>query len=366
MMGNGRYDSGEKLGDMILAAEQRFGQGKIIVFGDTSSFANGINMGCHPYTSRLLAYLADSDRRPLSGWQQWLGLLAAAALVILLAVDPGAAQFAAVAVVMSAVLVYGTGRAHRANELLPEGTRQTPNPLAYVDASHLEAYSRESWREDGAMGLCLTLMRNGYLTLMLPEVTAERLRRARLLVSIAPARPFSKSERDAILEFVQGGGIFICTVGYDREGPSRELLSVLGFRVGATGTGPSPPGDPQPLGHFKSPYFVSGDYRAFVRFHAAWPVSCDDARSVVITQYPPDKAPIILRRLGRGLVAVVGDTCFAMNKNLERENGEPFEGLRENAEFWRWFLSLLGEGETRYLPGPEPRGSGNSAPEGLP
>jgi len=61
----------------------------------------------------------------------------------------------------------------------------------------------------------------------------------------------------------------------------------------------------------------------------------------VVTQHQPGVPVIVVRRVGKGLVAVIGDTCFAMNKNLEREDGSPFEGLRENAVFWRWFLALL-------------------------
>ncbi len=63
-------------------------------------------------------------------------------------------------------------------------------------------------------------------------------------------------------------------------------------------------------------------------------------------------AVIIVRRYGRGLVAVIGDTAFAMNKNLENEDGSPFEGMRENADFWRWFLALLGEGQMWFPPKP--------------
>src|SRR5205814_1376159 len=36
MMGNHQYDAGERLGDVILVSEQPVGQGKIVVFGDTS------------------------------------------------------------------------------------------------------------------------------------------------------------------------------------------------------------------------------------------------------------------------------------------------------------------------------------------
>jgi hypothetical protein len=338
---------------VVLAAEQRFGKGKIIVFGDTSSLMNGITAGCHPYVSRLLAYLADRDRSPASSWWQWLGLLAAATLVVLLAIDPRAAHFGIAAVAMGLVLMYCTSRSYRANDLWPDGNHQSPNNLAYIDASHLEAYSRESWRDDGIMGLYLTLMRNGYLALSLPEMTLERLRRARLVVSIAPARPFSKTEREAVKEYVRGGGVFLCTVGYDRAGPIRSFLSELGFRVGAKSWhGEEPIGEPEPLGHFKSPYFDGGDHQARVRFYAGWPVQCDDPNAWIVARYRPDKPLIVIRRFGKGRIAVVGDTCFAMNKNLEHRGGEPFDGLRENADFWRWFLASLGGSEPWYPPKP--------------
>ncbi len=70
----------------------------------------------------------------------------------------------------------------------------------------------------------------------------------------------------------------------------------------------------EPLGHFKSPYSSTGEDLAFVRFHAAWPVYCRNAQASVVTYHPPDKPVIVVRRLGRGLVAVVGDSCFAMNE----------------------------------------------------
>ncbi len=347
MMGNGRYDAGEKLGDLVLAAEQPFGEGKIIVFGDTSTLSNGINIACHGFTSRLMAYVADRDARPLATGRQLLAVLLAAVFVVLVAAGIGPGQLAAGLLVLSAALLICTENCRDAVELLPDGKRpDAGRPLAYVDASHLEAYSRESWREDGAAGLYLTLMRNGYLTLALPEVCPDRLRGAELLISIAPSRRFRQEEREVIKEFVRGGGTFLCTVGHDRGGPSGQLLKELGFKVGATKwEGDRPEGGYDPLGHFKSPFLNEGDYLAFVRFHAAWPVFCRDGGAVVVTVHPPDKPVIVVRRFGRGQVAVVGDTCFAMNKNLERDNGEPFEGLRENADFWQWFLTLLRQSE---------------------
>ena len=66
--------------------------------------------------------------------------------------------------------------------------------------------------------------------------------------------------------------------------------------------------------------------------------------------YGRDNQPVIIvRKIGAGKAVLIGDTCFAMNKNLEWESGEPFEGLRENADFWRWFLTVLRD-EPMWLP----------------
>jgi len=358
MMGNDLYDPGEKLGDLVLVAEQPFGRGRIVAFGDTSGFSNAINIGSHVFTSRLLAYLAGGPSSPGAMWRQVLGLLVGLGLVVLLGWRPDEWRTAAIAIAMAVSLVVCTRVSHRACEVYPDGRRRSPNNLAYIDATHLEAYSGEGWRPDGTAGLALTLMRGGYLALSLPEFTPERLERAGLLVSIAPGREFSRAERRAVREFVTNGGIFICTVGYDERGPSESLLSDFGFRVGG-----APPGskvsarEPEPLGWFKSPYFDVGDYQNYVRFHAAWPVGWRDEegqqKAKVIAYGEEDLAVIVMRKVGRGKVVVIGDTGFAMNKNLENEEGEPFEGLRENAHFWRWFLSRLREQPEWVPPKPE-------------
>jgi len=72
----------------------------------------------------------------------------------------------------------------------------------------------------------------------------------------------------------------------------------------------------------------------------------------VIANGVKNQPVIMLRRIGAGKVVVIGDTCFAMNVNLENEGGEPFEGMRENADFWRWLLSDL-SGREVWLPAPQ-------------
>jgi hypothetical protein len=364
MIGNERYDPGEKLGDLLLVAEQAVGKGKIVAFGDTSSLTNGINVSSHVFTSRLFAYLAHGPTRAHALWRQLLGLLLGAAILGLMIRWPSERTIVLLALGLAGSLFVTSAAMSHAWESFPDGRVKHPNNLAYIDSSHLEASSGESWRGDGLGGLVLTLMRNGYLTLSLPQVNAQRLERAGLFISVAPQWGFSPSERAAIRDFVTRGGTFILTVGCDEVGPSRPLLSDFGFHIG---TDKLDARESVPMGHFKSPYLQSEDRRVYVRFHAAWPVLCTEAEAQVIA-YGRDNLPVIvLRRVGTGKVVVIGDTRFATNDNLEREDGEPFEGLRENADFWRWFLTVLRD-ETPWIP-PALRGqegTGEPAPSGEP
>ncbi len=344
MMGNGRYDSGEKLGDIVLAAEQPLGKGRVIVFGDTSNLSNGINVSAHAFTSRLLAYLA-SGRNAHPAWRQFAGALIGAFLIVLLCRRHSPWRTALVAVGLTASLTLCLSANLKTREVMPDGRVRSPNNLAYINASGLSPYSGESWRPDGLGGLALTLMRHDYLPLTLAELTFQRLQRAGLLICGARCREFSEAELHAIDQFVNAGGILLLTVGRDHANASGPLLRRFGFGIGLDETS-----EPAPWGHFKSPYLEANGRWVYVRFHAAWPIRCEDPNARAIA-YGRDNQPVILlRRVGSGQVVLIGDTYFATNQNLEREDGLPFEGLRENADFWRWLIALLRDDEVWMPP----------------
>jgi hypothetical protein len=213
-------------------------------------------------------------------------------------------------------------------------------------------------------------MRSGYLVLGMPELTPQRLERAGLLISTAPARAFTTAETRALRRFVEDGGTFICAVGWPESAASRPLLAELGFWVGGIGAATTGSPEPKPFGHFKAPYFNGGDYMAYVRFHAAWNVESTDPQARPLAYGPrdpkgpadqPDPSVILMRRIGRGKAVVIADTHFAANMNLEREGGQPFEGMRENAEFWRWLLTYLAD--EPVWPPPKPMPAPVGAPE---
>lgn len=367
MMGNHRYDPGEKLGDLVLVAEQRLGRGRVMVFGDTSGFSNGILPGSHDFVARLFAALcADTWVAPGRLWAALAGLVVLAGALgcwAHLMPSPRPWPVLVAAVALAASYSWATNVSGWSARVLPDGRRTTPNNLAYIDRTHLERCSQESWRPDGLGGLHLTLMRNGYLALDLHEFSPDRLERAGLLISVAPARPFTAAEIAAVRRFIADGGIFICTVGWPESAASRPLLAALDFYVGGLAAATTGGPEPKPFGHFKAPYFNGGDYMAYVRFHAGWKVESTDPHAQPLAYGPRDpKGPpgqqdptvILMRRIGRGKAVVVADTAFATNQNLEREGGEPFEGMRENADFWRWLVTYLTDQPIWTPPKPVP------------
>jgi len=119
MMGNGHYDSGEKLGDLILAAEQPLGKGRVIAFGDTSGLTNGINVSSHVFTSRLFGYLAGGRRNAHPIWRPLLGILGCGLLIGLVARHTGEGRIILVTLCLAGSLAVCTSISRSAGEILP-------------------------------------------------------------------------------------------------------------------------------------------------------------------------------------------------------------------------------------------------------
>jgi hypothetical protein len=451
-----RLDRGEKLGDLVLAAEERMGRGTVVVLADATGLKNEGISGAYPFVGGLLKYLAGPSGTPQDGWRQFLALALCLALVVLLIRRPDPTVTATVALILAIVLGGCRVISHSRGRVLPDGRRNQPfNNIAYIDDSHLGAHSDISWAFDGIGSFSLNLMRNGYLPLMAPDLKEDRLERAGLLVSIGPARAYSTAERRAVAAFVDAGGTFICMAGGDRAEAARSLLADFGLIVPRT---PGQPGnvEPKPMGPFPPvDHPVPGEGPLQVSFFAAWPVQgppspwegqllrllirrpdlvpavwgdifandfvseshaaiydtfCrlteagrlpaaglvaaelrdrqtralftkleqeagampsanpphveqDQAILQKILQHDPkqwtsevlvrgeDGLPVIFSRYfgDEGAVVLIGDTEFALNKNLAYLPQGTFSGPYNNAHFWRWLLTYL-RGPEAWLP----------------
>ncbi len=143
------YAPGGRLGDLVLAAGQHVGAGSVVVLGDALCLADERTPRAYMFTGRFLAALAGHAGGRLAWWRAAIGLLALVGFVVLTARRAEALGLAAAAVALAVAVALSTAASDATARLLPLGGAQSAHPLAYLDASHLEAFSADPANEDG-------------------------------------------------------------------------------------------------------------------------------------------------------------------------------------------------------------------------
>jgi len=315
-LGNLLFDPGERLGDIPLAAECRYGRGEVVVFGDTSSVQNGALVYSHQFVENMFAWLAS----PQWPWAAQSRGCAAALLILAGLVLLGTrAQVFSWPTVAASVFLLGWALG-AVPAMLFRAPSIAHDNIAWIDASHLERFSLNSWVDDGFGGLTYNLMRDGYSPLLMKDWSPRELKRGTLLFLIGPSKPFSRSDVRAIRRFVEDGGHLILAAGWEDLSGSMELWQEFGLQV-----------EQRPLGRVlvKQP---GGN----VRLHKGWSIEVMHSDPEVLCS-PWGYPAIVQLQVGKGSVVGIADTQFLLDCNLEgMERYYP-----ENIEFLRKLLSRL-------------------------
>jgi len=298
--GDMRYRPGERLGDVVLAAEASYGSGRVILLGDTTPLGSVNLMTTMPFQAQLLDW---ATAQPTGGLGRllrngWLGGLLLLAAIVFLALGRSRLTLFGVALVLALSLALTSwANTARSAPLVPSG------PIAYIDISHQERFDRLLWEDTSIGGLYNNLVRNGSVPLLLRDVDAEALDEAELLILIAPGNPFSPSEIETISRWVEGGGRLLVSVGWEESEASQSLLAALGLEVGHI-----------PLG----PVEVERGTGP-VRFHEAWPLSASDPQAqTLVAGYGYPLA--VYQPWGQGGVVLIGDSAFLLGGTLEGQD----------------------------------------------
>jgi hypothetical protein len=242
------YDAGERLGDLILAAEQSHGDGRVIVLADASPLSNEMLTKSYVFSGRVLAYLAGDGSNPQAGWRQLLGLLTVAGLGVVLLCRPNVGRVILAAIALAAATWTATAVTHYESEVRPTGealvaargaATKSPNAsqmadargIAYIDAAHVNPFADDPTVDNGIGLFAETLARNGYLPLLLPSFSEERLDGAEIYVTIAPQRDYSTRQRAVVERWVGAGGLLFVSTGAEQAGPSNQLIEQFGIRI---------------------------------------------------------------------------------------------------------------------------------------
>jgi len=310
-LGDYRYRSGEQFGDVVVVGGTHYGKGKVLVFGDTSSFQNTAIYHSYEFVGRVFSYLAAADPISVSTRVTVFAILALL-YVVLMGFHKTALHTPGYYAVLSTLLFLAWCTSHLVNAHF----HRAPNmdgPLAYVDAGHVNQYALEHWQDDSIGGLTLNLARNGFYPLVFPNRNLEAILKAQIFVSIAPAKAFNDRDMDILQKFVESGGLFILSVGWEEKRGCENILALWGLDIAAIPLGPVPI------------YKKTLDNEIVRRiqmephFMEAWPVVSKDQQPVKIF-YQTNQFPVIVsKKIGKGGILVIGDSKFLLDKTLEGE-----------------------------------------------
>ena len=315
-LGDRRYNPSERLGDVVLVADARYGKGKVMVFGDTSGYQNlslARSLDTVAWSIDYLSTKGGFTPGPTAQIAAIVCILVVLVVTVLSAGSPLPIATAALGFAAASAFVH---------VLTPPPARLTPafarvrpaiaavahavqkRDVAVIDVSHGGYFTLRAWKDKSIGGLQLNLARNGYFPLVRDEFPFRDLNAgARLLVMVAPSRRYSEREIDAVERFLKNGGRMIVSVGFEELDGCRSLLDRFGIDVANI-----------PLGHFDvetPPDTVS------VTVREGWPVRCDKMSSTDVLLSKWELPLAVKRQVGKGEIIVIGDSSFFHDNNLE-------------------------------------------------
>jgi hypothetical protein len=313
-LGDMSYNRGERLGDLFLAAEAPYGRGKVLVFGDTSTFQRSSLAYTHELTARIFTYLGSPGSavapRPLRIAGAWLLFVCAVLLVLLIPRRP--LVFALVSTV-AALWLLGLER----TAVVHLDDAPTRSKVALIDLAHGNRVDIHAGRDDGIAGLINHLSRQGFVPLATRRLDEQQLSSAKLFVSVAPAFPYGPGEKAALRRFVENGGVLIVASGFEELNGARGLLTEFGYSI-----------SPVPIGSAHEVRVLLEGHGVFM--HESWPVVFPEGRGEVWVEcwdYPL----VVHERIGKGGLIVIGDSRFLCDVKLE--SAETF--MEPNINFLR-------------------------------
>jgi len=319
-LGDRTYNPGELLGDIVLVAEAQHGKGKVLVFGDTSSFQNGTLTYSFTFVRNVFDYLTSGD----VGWAYGVRRVASLCFLVLgllflfvfckPLVQPSSVLCVSILMVITMLLF--------SPEATPETrTLSTGWPTAYIDASHLNRFSQ--YGDDGIWALSHNLMRNEYLPFVHRRFSPEALKQSKIAFFISPARDLTPKETEEVSRFVQEGGTAVWSVGYEEKETSRAVLQDFGFELDNTPLGPVP----------------VKETSAGIQFHKAWPILLRNPETVDTICTGWNYPVIVSRTIRKGRFVLISDPSFLLSENVESQQGY----VEANILFMRKFLREIKE-----------------------
>ncbi len=310
-LGDYEYQPGEHLGDLILASTSTQGSGKILVFGDTSSFQNSALPYSYPFITNIFSWLHHPATPIFNQLQPLLAviLLISGLILIIRSYKNQVYPFIIPCILLSVLLISGI-----ANSLLYHPTHPTSGHIAYIDISHNEQFTIQPYTDTSLTGCILNLMRNNYQPLLLKSMTEKQLTNCDLLILHAPTEQLTSSEVNLLHNYMKTGGTIILCTGYNDKDAVMPLLNTVNLDIQNIPLGPVPYGEDDPQ-----------TYQNETRFVNSWPITYPQNNndtyqsfySVSIAGWDEQYHLMVYTHYGAGGLLLISDSEYLLDKNLE-------------------------------------------------
>ncbi len=353
-LGDRFYERNEMLGDLVIAASDTYGRGKVLVFGDTSYIFNNELPFRYNLLYNSVTWLVSQESNYATAlrWASFLLLsgLAAFILVMPLIIRQLQPKMTLVFLIYIALsMAVSLAVSASISDSMIKSPQESKGDLAWIDHSHLNQFNLENYRDDGIAGLTTNLFRNGYLPQVLEKKNGfSDIDKRDVLIIIAPNERYTQEEASRLKNFVEGGGMLIISAGLKSAGPLDSILKSFGLQIGDLPLG-SPPWIEETHGTMGQATVSPENLKRYwhePKFMEVYPVSAHgEFRPITWMRYGNDTYNLILQmKAGLGDVILIGDSRFLLNENLESLSLGAGMDTREQYQLqWLGNIELLRE-----------------------
>lgn len=304
-LGDYKYNPDEQIGDIVLTAGSYYGEGKVMVFGDTSSFQNTAVPHSLPMLKGIFSWLTNTSSGSLKYIQITSSIvLLGVSLFLYWKLKTKKINFCWFPVILAIALLISIP----VNSAILSETPTRGN-LAYIDISHNEKINLEPYNDDSISGTMINLMRNNYLPIILRDFKKEKIEDSEMLIMNAPTEKIEAGEVDFLKEYMKKGGVVILSTGYEEKDASMPLLEEFNLDIYNIPLGPVPYVEHNPEKYQKKPRFVN-----------SWPIKIGGSKTESFYNVTISEETYHLMAFtphGKGGLLLIADSQFLKDKNIE-------------------------------------------------
>lgn len=320
-LGNYAYVPGERAGELCLVATTASGRGRVVVFGDTSTFQGGVNV----QLQKVILPLMETICRPPGFFERSAGKTFAAVLaigaMILLVVYP---QLSGLSFIAPMFITMVAAQFLMPSHSLKDHVSADSVLIAkcnVLEIGHSDISLNAIWP------LYSLISKSGLRYYDLDRWDHEIVKQARAIAFVAPTKRIEGTQLEELLDYEEAGGIVLVSAGYDHYPAVKSLLDRhrLALKNEPIGTATYLPGD-------------TPENRRYPRLYDAWPITSSNETKIeerddveILLGYGGEACIVFCPR-GQGGLLLISDSRFFSTRNIENFPHFEWEG---NVQFVR-------------------------------